>query len=164
MPSRSRREPSLWSQAGRRAAAEHAPLAERLRPRRLDELVGLATLLAPGAPLRREVQSRRLASLLLWGPPGSGKTTLARVLASEAGHEFIALSAVSSGVDDVRSALDAADEAGVELPLTREMKSHLRAAIEAGYAGDDFIVLFQHLRSTSGLSNMKEHHDQEVVR
>jgi len=112
MPSRSRREPSLWSQAGRRAAAEHAPLAERLRPRQLDELVGLATLLAPGAPLRREVQSRRLASLLLWGPPGSGKTTLARVLASQAGHEFIALSAVSSGVDDVRSALDAADDAG----------------------------------------------------
>ena len=65
---------------------------------------------------------------------------------------------------DIDLALDAADEAGVELPLTREMKSHLRAAIEAGYAGDDFIVLFQHLRSTSGLSNMKEHHDQEVVR
>ena len=65
---------------------------------------------------------------------------------------------------DIDLALDAADEAGVELPLTREMKSHLRAAIEAGYADDDFIVLFQHLRSTSGLSNTKEHHDQEVVR
>ena len=60
--------------------------------------------------------------------------------------------------------VDAADGAGVELPLTREMKSHLRAAIEAGYADDDFIVLFQHLRSTSGLANSKEHHDQEVVR
>jgi putative ATPase len=111
MPSRSRREPSLWQQAGRAAAAEHAPLAERLRPRRLDELVGLSELLAPGAPLRREVEARRLASLLLWGPPGSGKTTLARVLAAEAGHGFTALSAVSAGVEDVRAALAAADEA-----------------------------------------------------
>jgi 3-hydroxyisobutyrate dehydrogenase-like beta-hydroxyacid dehydrogenase len=64
---------------------------------------------------------------------------------------------------DIDLALDAADDAGVDLPLTREMKSHLRAAVEAGYADDDFMVLFQHLRTTSGLSNTK-HHDQEVVR
>ena len=62
---------------------------------------------------------------------------------------------------DIDLALDAADEAGVERPLTREMKSHLHAAIEAGYADDDFIVLFQHLRNASGLS---KRHDQEVVR
>src|SRR5262249_49798545 len=107
---RPRREPSLLQDAGRRAAAEHAPLAERLRPARLDELVGLDALLGEGTPLRREVQERRLASLLLWGPPGSGKTTLARVLAREAGHDFAALSAVDSGVQDVRAALEAADE------------------------------------------------------
>jgi 3-hydroxyisobutyrate dehydrogenase-like beta-hydroxyacid dehydrogenase len=65
---------------------------------------------------------------------------------------------------DIDLALDAAGEAGVELPLTSEMKSHLRAAIEAGYAEDDFIVLFQHLRKTSGLSKRSERHDQEVVR
>jgi 3-hydroxyisobutyrate dehydrogenase-like beta-hydroxyacid dehydrogenase len=65
---------------------------------------------------------------------------------------------------DIDLALDAAEQAGVELPLTTEMKAHLRAAIEAGYAGDDFIVLFRHLQRTSGLSNTSERHDQEVVR
>jgi len=65
---------------------------------------------------------------------------------------------------DIDLALDAAEEAGVELPLTSEMKSHLRAAMEAGYADDDFIVLFQHLRNTSGLRKRSERHDQEVVR
>ena len=65
---------------------------------------------------------------------------------------------------DIDLALDAAEEAGVELPLTSEMKSHLRAAMEAGYADDDFIVLFQHLRNTSGLRKRSERHDQEVLR
>jgi 3-hydroxyisobutyrate dehydrogenase-like beta-hydroxyacid dehydrogenase len=65
---------------------------------------------------------------------------------------------------DIDLALDAAEEAGVDLPLTNEMKTHLRAAIEAGHADDDFIVLFQHLRTTSGLPNTNERHDQEVVR
>ena len=65
---------------------------------------------------------------------------------------------------DIDLALEAAEEANVELPLTSEMKSHLRAAIEAGYADDDFIVLFQHLRNTSGLRMRSERHDQEVVR
>ena len=71
---------------------------------------------------------------------------------------------------DIDLALDAAGDAGVDLPLTREMKSHLRAAIEAGYADDDFVVLFQHLRSASGLeaaappSKTSERPDQEVVR
>src|SRR5262245_17557126 len=65
---------SLFAAAGRRAAAERAPLAERLRPRRLDEILGQHELLAAGSLLRREVAARRLGSLLLWGPPGSGKT------------------------------------------------------------------------------------------
>lgn len=65
---------------------------------------------------------------------------------------------------DIDLALDAADEAGVELPLTTEMKGHLRAAIEAGHADDDFIALFQHLRNTSGLAKRSERHDQEVMR
>ena len=81
-----------------------APLAERLRPRTLAEVVGQRHLLGPGRPLTRLLASGRLGSLILWGPPGVGKTTLARLLAAEIGAHFIALSAVSAGVKDVREA------------------------------------------------------------
>jgi replication-associated recombination protein RarA len=67
---------------GRRAPAAHAPLADRMRPRSLDEVVGQDELVGPGAPLRALVESDALPSLVLWGPPGSGKTTLARLLAA----------------------------------------------------------------------------------
>lgn len=107
--SRSRASDDLWQDAGRRAAAQRAPLAERLRPRRVADLLGCAELLGPGRALQRELEERRLPSLLLWGPPGSGKTSLARVLAAEAGCAFEPLSAVSAGVAEVRSALAAAD-------------------------------------------------------
>lgn len=85
-----------------------APLAERMRPRSLDEVVGQPHLTGPDGFLRRAVSARQLASLILWGPPGSGKTTLARLLAAEAGYEFFALSAVSAGVGEVRQVVDAA--------------------------------------------------------
>jgi putative ATPase len=90
------------------APAAGAPLAEKLRPRHLDEVVGQRHLLAPGRPLRVAFESGRLPSMILWGPPGVGKTTLARLLAGATGAHFIVLSAVLAGVKDIREAVDQA--------------------------------------------------------
>ena len=92
------------------AASAQVPLAERLRPRSLDEVVGQRQLLSPGKPLRLAFDSGRLHSMILWGPPGVGKTTLARLLARAGGRrpQFIVLSAVLAGVKDIREAVDAA--------------------------------------------------------
>jgi putative ATPase len=85
-----------------------APLAERLRPKTLDEVVGQSHLLGPGKPLRLAFASGKLPSMILWGPPGVGKTTLARLIANTADAEFIPLSAVLSGVKDIREAVERA--------------------------------------------------------
>jgi putative ATPase len=87
-----------------------APLAELLRPRTLDEIVGQDHLVGPNGPLRRFVESRQLTSMILWGPAGTGKTTLARILANAADYVMEPLSAVSSGVKDVREAITRARE------------------------------------------------------
>jgi putative ATPase len=84
---------------------EVAPLAEVLRPRRLADVVGQDHLVGPDGPLRHMAQSGRLASIILWGPAGTGKTTVARLLATEAGYTVVTLSAVSSGVKDIRDVL-----------------------------------------------------------
>jgi len=81
------------------------PLAERMRPRTLDEMVGQQRLLAPGSALRRAIQAGRLHSMILWGPPGCGKTTLALLPAQHADAEFVAISAVLSGLPQVREVL-----------------------------------------------------------
>ena len=86
----------------------YQPLADRLRPRSLDEYVGQSHLLGPGAPLRRALESGRPHSMILWGPPGTGKTTLARLVARGARAEFIALSAVLAGIKDIRSVVEQA--------------------------------------------------------
>ena len=88
-----------------------APLAERLRPRTLDEVVGQSHLLGPGKPLRLAFESGKTHSMILWGPPGVGKTTLARLMAQAFNAEFIAISAVLAGVKDIRDAVQMAEHA-----------------------------------------------------
>jgi putative ATPase len=89
-------------------ASPHAPLAEVLRPGSLDEVVGQGDLLGPGRPLRLAFESGTPHSMILWGPPGVGKTTLARLMAQAFDAEFIAVSAVLSGVKDIREAVERA--------------------------------------------------------
>jgi len=90
------------------AAPGPVPLAERLRPRQLDEVIGQQHLLGPGRPLRVAIESHRLHSMILWGPPGVGKTTLARLVAGSVDAHFIVLSAVLAGVKDIREAVEVA--------------------------------------------------------
>lgn len=85
-----------------------APLAARMRPQRLSDVVGQSHLLGAGAPLRALIDSDRLGSLIFWGPPGVGKTTVARLIAKESNRQFVQLSAVTAGVKDVREVIDAA--------------------------------------------------------
>ena len=86
----------------------YRPLADRLRPQSLDEYVGQSHLLGLGAPLRRALESGRPHSMILWGPPGTGKTTLARLVANSSQAEFIALSAVLAGIKDIRAVVEQA--------------------------------------------------------
>lgn len=98
----------LFSDQRRRRREQAAPLAARMRPRTLDEVVGQEHLLSPGASFRTMVEGGRPVSMIFWGPPGTGKTTLARLVAAESEAVFEALSATSAGVKDVREVLGAA--------------------------------------------------------
>jgi putative ATPase len=104
-------EPSLFDAAEADAAARVAPLAVRMRPRTLDEVVGQRHLLAEGAPLRRLVEDDAPLSVFLWGPPGTGKTTLAMTIANATQRRWRELSAVTAGVKDVRQVIEEAKRA-----------------------------------------------------
>lgn len=98
----------LFPERATRTLEPHAPLAERMRPRRLEELVGHEALLAPGRPLHTLLQGHALPSLILWGPPGSGKTSLAWLLGERADARLVPLSAVTAGVPEIRKAVESA--------------------------------------------------------
>src|SRR5512141_1254897 len=103
--------PSALGRQGRDAFPRpDAPLADRVRPRSLEEILGQEEVLGPGRPLRRAIEQDQLRSLILWGPPGPGKTTLAFVIRRMTRAHFEAMSAVLSGVKEVREALRAAEE------------------------------------------------------
>src|SRR5918997_5362043 len=98
----------LFDSALEQRFGEYAPLAARMRPRTLDEVVGQKHLLGPGKALRALVASGDLSSIVLWGPAGTGKTTIANVIAGSTDAHFEPMSAVTSGVDDVRKVIEAA--------------------------------------------------------
>ena len=100
----------LFAAAAKERLETRSPLASRLRPRSLDEVVGQRHLLGPDGPLRRLVEADRLSSVILWGPAGTGKTTLARLVATASSKEFVQLSAVNATVKDVREVIAAAEE------------------------------------------------------
>ena len=86
------------------------PLADRMRPRSLDEFFGQQHLIAAGKPLRLAIENGRLHSMVFWGPPGTGKTSLAKMIANHANAQFVSLSAVLAGVKDIRNAVDEAKQ------------------------------------------------------
>ncbi len=110
----------LFSAAFRERLTRTAPLAARMRPTSLDEVVGQDHLLGPGRALRRLIEADRLSSVILWGPPGTGKTTLASLIATATSKHYIAMSAVTAGVKDVRESVDTARE---------EQRMHQRGTI-----------------------------------
>jgi putative ATPase len=100
----------LFSQGNAGDVNDSAPLAERMRPQKISEYIGQRHLLAEGCLLRRAIEEDKLFSMIFWGPPGSGKTTLARILANETKSKFISFSAVLSGVKEIRAVIDEARE------------------------------------------------------
>jgi putative ATPase len=102
---------SLFSNLPQPAAEDsaHQPLAERMRPRTLDEFIGQEKLLGPGKPLRQQIENDEISSMLLWGPPGCGKTTLARLIARLTRSEFVAFSAVLAGIKEIKEVMAASE-------------------------------------------------------
>src|ERR1041384_894286 len=100
---------SLFPDTAPASRKAKAPLAERMRPRSFDEFVGQETLLAPGKPLREAIERDLLQSIILWGPPGTGKTTLARIIADTTRARFVSFSAVLAGIKEIREVMTEAE-------------------------------------------------------
>lgn len=110
---------TLFEDSARRQLGHHAPLAARMRPRSFDEFVGQDHIAGPGAVLRRSIEADRIPSIILWGPPGTGKTTLANLVASVTKSHFSSVSAVGSGVAELRSIIrEAGDRLGTQQQRT----------------------------------------------
>ena len=105
-----KRQPDLFEKKGKELLEREAPLADRMRPRSLEEFVGQDHLLGQGKVLRQAIESDHLPSMILWGPPGSGKTTLAMIIASTTGAQFVGFSAVLSGVKEIKEVIKVANE------------------------------------------------------
>jgi putative ATPase len=120
VPARPDENDDLFSAGMRERLERQAPLAARLRPKTLDEVVGQDHLLGRGRPLRRLIEADRISSVILWGPPGTGKTTLASLIASATSKRFVPMSAVTAGVKDVRETVELARE---------ELRLHQRGTI-----------------------------------
>jgi putative ATPase len=105
-----KKQTDLFEEKGKELNGNRAPLADRMRPRTLEEVVGQGHLLGQGKILRQAIESDQLPSMILWGPPGSGKTTLAMIIASTTGAQFSAFSAVFSGVKEIKEVIHEADE------------------------------------------------------
>src|SRR3990172_2395137 len=109
-PRKQSRAPDMFALAAERRAAGQAPLASRMRPQTLDEFVGQEQIVGEGRLLRKAIEAGEPPSMVLWGPPGSGKTTLARIIAGQTRSHFEPVSAVSSGVADLRRVVAEAKE------------------------------------------------------
>lgn len=173
---------NLFSLAGAEETARNAPLAVRMRPRNLDEYIGQEEIVGPGKLLRRAIEADRITSLILWGPPGSGKTTLARIIAARTQAQFEQVNAVTAGVADLRRVIDAArDRRDLHRKKTiifvdeihrfnRSQQDALLPAVEEGLVTlvgatteNPFFEVNSPLVSRSRIFQLRRLHNDEVV-
>lgn len=173
---------NLFSIAAEADAARHAPLAVRMRPRQLDEFVGQEEIIGPGRLLRRAIEADRITSIILWGPPGSGKTTLARIIAAHTESSFEQVNAATAGVADLRKILDEArnrrDLYGKKTIVfideihrfNRNQQDALLPAVEEGLitlvgatTENPFFEVNSPLISRSRVFQLRRLHDDEII-